>query len=176
MGPTPQDQVAGWTEPPAKRRVPAGGLPWDGTHRLQRELVAGPGRIHTLFVREHNVVCDELRAHYKGWSDDHVFNTARLIVSALIAKIHTTEWSPAILAPKPIEHGLKPNWYGPPSSDWLTRLGGWLMDVHASAGIPATTPDHHGVPFSLTEDFVTVYRMHPLIPDHYRFTDHQTGE
>ena len=30
-------------------------------------------------------------------------------------------------------------------------------------------PDHHGVPYSLTEDFVTVYRMHPLIPDDYRF-------
>ena len=67
-------------------------------------------------------------------------------------------------------------WNGPPSSDWLTRLGTWLVDVHASVGIPATTPDHHGVPFSLTEDFVTVYRMHPLIPDDYRFADHQTGE
>ena len=30
-------------------------------------------------------------------------------------------------------------------------------------------PDHHGVPYSLTEDFVTVYRLHPLIPDDYRF-------
>ena len=50
------------------------------------------------------------------------------------------------------------------------------MDVHASVGIPATKPDHHGVPFSLTEDFVTVYRLHPLIPDDYRFADHQTGE
>ena len=34
-------------------------------------------------------------------------------------------------------------------------------------------PDHHGVPYSLTEDFVTVYRMHPLIPDDYRFVDHR---
>ena len=37
-------------------------------------------------------------------------------------------------------------------------------------------PDHHGAPYSLTEDFVTVYRLHPLIPDDYRFVDHQTGE
>ena len=58
----------------------------------------GLSAMHTLFVREHNVICDELRAHYSGWSDDRVFNTARLIVAALIAKIHTVEWTPAILA------------------------------------------------------------------------------
>ena len=37
-------------------------------------------------------------------------------------------------------------------------------------------PDHHGAPYSLTEDFVTVYRLHPLLPDDYRFVDHQTGD
>ena len=136
----------------------------------------GLGALHALFAREHNVVCDELRAHYKGWSDDRVFNTARLIVSALIAKIHLVEWSPAILARGPTDFGLKAVWNGPPSNDWLTKLGVWLMDVHAGVGIPATTPDHNGVPFSLTEDFVAVYQMHPLIPDDYRFVDHTTGE
>ncbi|CAN5652083.1 hypothetical protein BH09ACT7_BH09ACT7_19270 [soil metagenome] len=135
----------------------------------------GLSALHTVFAREHNVVCDELRAHYRGWSDDRVFNTARLVISALIAKIHTVEWTPAILATQPIDLGLKANWNGPPSNDWLTKLGIWLMDVHASVGIPATKPDHHGVPFSLTEDFVTVYRLHPLIPDEYRFTDHRSG-
>jgi hypothetical protein len=136
----------------------------------------GLSALHTLFAREHNTVCDELRAHYKGWSDDRVFNTARLIVSALIAKIHTVEWTPAILATEPIDLGLKANWNGPPSNDWITKLGIWLMDTHASVGIPKTKPDHHGVPFSLTEDFVTVYRLHPLIPDEYRFASHQNGE
>jgi len=136
----------------------------------------GLSGLHTLFAREHNVLCDELRAHYKGWSDERVFQTARLIVSALIAKIHTVEWTPTILGTGPIDLGLKANWSGPPSDDWLTRLGIWLMDVHANVGIPATTPDHHGVPYSLTEDFVTVYRLHPLIPDDYRLVDHRTGE
>ena len=37
-------------------------------------------------------------------------------------------------------------------------------------------PDHHGAPYSLTEDFVTVYRLHPLLPDDYCFYDHRTGE
>lgn len=134
----------------------------------------GLSGLHTLFAREHNHVCDELRGRYSGWSDDRVFETARLIVSALIAKIHTVEWTPAILGTDPIDLGLKANWNGPPSGDWLTKLGIWLMDVHASVGIPETKPDHHGVPYSLTEDFVTVYRLHPLIPDDYRLLDHRT--
>ena len=54
------------------------------------------------------------------WSDDQVYNTARLIVSALIAKIHTVEWTPAILATKAIDIGLNGNWSGP--KDWMTKL------------------------------------------------------
>jgi Animal haem peroxidase/Catalase len=135
----------------------------------------GLSGLHTLFAREHNLLCDELRAHYRRWDDDRVYNTARLVVSALIAKIHTVEWTPAILATEAIDLALRNNWYGPPARDWLTRLGMWLLDTHAMTGIPGTMPDHHGVPFSLTEDFVTVYRMHPLLPDSYIFRDHRTG-
>jgi hypothetical protein len=36
-------------------------------------------------------------------------------------------------------------------------------------GIPGSATDHHGVPYSLTEEFVAVYRMHPLIPDEFVF-------
>ena len=135
----------------------------------------GLASMHTLFAREHNAVCDELRAHYRTWSDERVYQTARLVIAALIAKIHTVEWTPAILATEAIDLGLKANWNGPPSNDWLTRLGLWLVDQHASVGIPRTTPDHHGTPYSLTEDFVTVYRLHPLIPDTYQFRDHTDG-
>jgi Animal haem peroxidase/Catalase len=131
--------------------------------------------LHTLFAREHNLLCDELRIHYRNWSDERVYQTARLIVSALIAKIHTIEWTPAILGTEAIDIGMNMNWSGPPAQDWLTRLGIWLIDNHASVGIPKTMPDHNGVPYSLTEDFVTVYRMHPLLPDDYRFVDHRTG-
>jgi hypothetical protein len=136
----------------------------------------GLSGLHTLFAREHNLLCDELRAHYRSWDDERVYQTARLIVSALIAKIHTVEWTPAILATETIDLALRSNWYGPPARDWLTRLGMWLLDAHALTGIPTTVPDHFGVPFSLTEDFVTVYRMHPLLPDSYLFRDHRTGE
>ena len=135
----------------------------------------GLSSLHTLFAREHNLLCDELRIHYRNWSDERIYQTARLIVSALIAKIHTIEWTPAILGTEVIDIGMNMNWSGPPAYDWLTRLGIWLIDNHASVGIPKTMPDHNGVPYSLTEDFVTVYRMHPLLPDDYRFVDHRTG-
>ena len=36
-------------------------------------------------------------------------------------------------------------------------------------GIPGSPTNHHGVPYSLTEEFVAVYRMHPLIPDDFAF-------
>jgi hypothetical protein len=70
---------------------------------------------------------------------------------------------------------MKTNWYGPPSGDWLTRLGIWLTNTHGLQGIPKTLPDHHSAPYSLTEEFATVYRMHPLLPDDYIFYDYATG-
>ena len=36
-------------------------------------------------------------------------------------------------------------------------------------GIPGSPTALHGVPYQLTEEFVAVYRMHPLIPDEFSF-------
>lgn len=135
----------------------------------------GLSAMHTLFAREHNLLVGELQRAYPHWDDERVYQTARLVVSALIAKIHTIEWTPAILGTEALDIGMKTNWYGPPSGDWLTRLGIWLTDAHALKGIPKTMPDHHTAPYALTEEFATVYRMHPLIPDDYIFYDYDTG-
>jgi len=130
----------------------------------------GLSLMHTLFAREHNVISKELQHAYPGWPDERVYQTARLIVAALIAKIHTVEWTPAILASKPVAAALRANWFGAPK-DWVAQLGIWLFEAHALKGIPETRPEHHGAPFSLTEEFVAVYRLHPLIPDDYAFFD-----
>ena len=129
----------------------------------------GLSSMHTLFAREHNLLCDELHARHPAWDADRIYHTARLIVAALIAKIHTVEWTPAILRTDTLYKGMNINWSGVPADDWLSRIGVWLTDVHALHGIPGSTPDHHAAPFSLTEDFVAVYRMHPLIPDSFTF-------
>ncbi|MGW7068276.1 peroxidase family protein [Streptomyces sp. NPDC054855] len=135
----------------------------------------GLSAMHTLFAREHNAVCAALRREYPAMSEDSVYHTARLVVSALIAKIHTVEWTPAILATEAIDLGLHTNWEGPPNN-WLNKLGLWLLESHSLTGIPKTLPDHHAAPYSLTEDFVTVYRMHPLIPDDYVMREHHFGQ
>ena len=53
--------------------------------------------MHTLFAREHNAICDMLKGHHPTWDDEQLFLKARLINAALIAKIHTVEWTPGIL-------------------------------------------------------------------------------
>jgi hypothetical protein len=133
----------------------------------------GLSLMHTLFAREHNAICKALRAAYEQWDDQRVYQTSRLIVSALIAKIHTVEWTPAILANKAVREGVLSNWFGP--TDRFTRAGLWLFDAHSLKSIRQTLPNHYGVPFSMTEEFVSVYRMHPLIPDDYDFFDHKSG-
>ena len=42
-------------------------------------------------------------------------------------------------------------------------------------GMPLSEADHHGAPYSLTEEFNAVYRLHPLIPDRVQFLDARSG-
>lgn len=126
--------------------LPSGpnGIPLSG---FNESWWMGLSAMHTLFAREHNAVCDALRAEYPSMSEERIYHTARLVVSALIAKIHTVEWTPAILATKAIDIGLKTNWQGPPKN-WLNQLGLWLFEAHSLTGIPKTLPDHHTAPYS----------------------------
>jgi hypothetical protein len=72
----------------------------------------GLSLMHTLFTLEHNAICDRLAVEYPAWSDDDVFDRARLINAALMAKIHTVEWTPAIVAHPTIKFGMRANWWG----------------------------------------------------------------
>ena len=49
---------------------------------------------------------------YKDVADDELFEAARLVVSAEIAKIHTTEWTPQLLYDEPLYLGMNANWHG----------------------------------------------------------------
>jgi hypothetical protein len=42
-----------------------------------------------------------------------------------------------------------------------------VVDDEALGGIPGGQKAHYGVPYSLTEEFVSVYRMHSLVPDDF---------
>lgn len=45
----------------------------------------------------------------------------------------------------------------------------------AIAGIPGSATEMHGAAYALTEEFVSVYRLHPLLPDTMDFYDVQSG-
>jgi len=122
----------------------------------------------TLFTLEHNAICDRLRAEYPTWSDDDIFERARIINAALTAKIHTVEWTPAIISHPTSQYALRANWWGL-EMEQLNRLFGRLSSSEVISGIPGSETDHYGVPYCLTEEFTIVYRMHPLIPDDYSF-------
>ena len=193
---------------------------------------------HTVFAREHNRFVDVFRARaaatpdadsglrnparpndvirYKDVTADELFETARLVVSAEIAKIHTTEWTPQLLYAEPLYKGMNANWHGlfhdkddvKIALDHITvnnfgtsteakKAGQWYSVFASGAGIfglgshvysddaifagfdPKKTDlwslenpehvnggvNHFGSPFNFPEEFVTVYRLHPLVPD-----------
>jgi len=125
----------------------------------------GLSLLHGLFALEHNAVCDELKKHNPLWDDERLFQQARLVVSALLAKIHTTEWSCAILPREVLSTGLKATWHGRFSR--FQNAFPKLAENDVFSGVPGSPTDHFAAPYSLTEEFVSVYRMHPLVPDHF---------
>src|SRR5580658_9538888 len=179
---------------------------------------------HNLFAREHNSFVDEFRAeaakspnadsglrnpsdpkriiHNKDVTPDELFEVARLVVAAEIAKIHTTEWTPQLLYDEPLYKGMNANWNGllgtgdPEVSKALANLivrnfgkskdvettNQWYSILASGPGIfgmGSKIPhfdltkaadvnggvNHFGSPFNFPEEFVTVYRLHALIPD-----------
>ena len=93
---------------------------------------------HNVFAREHNAFVDAFRNHpddadtglrdpanpdkkivyrrYKDVKDPaasrELFEIARLVVSAEIAKIHTIEWTTQLLYNEPLYRGMNANWSG----------------------------------------------------------------
>jgi hypothetical protein len=126
----------------------------------------GLGMLHRLFTLEHNRICRELKTRKPKWGDEELFQCGRLINAALIAKIHTVEWTPAMLNRSTTRWSLAASWYGllgRPIPLALRRL----VRSEELFGILSTKVDHFGVPYSLTEEFSAVYRMHPLIADRW---------
>jgi hypothetical protein len=180
--------------------------------------------LHNLFAREHNSFVAEFERlaaqtpdadcglrdpakpkqviRYQDVTPGVLFEVARLVVAAEIAKIHTTEWTPQLLYDEPLYKGMNANWNGllgagggevstvlndivvsnfGKSRD-VTQASQWYS-VFASGpgifGLGSKVPgydisdpnytnggvNHFGSPFNFPEEFVSVYRLHPLVPD-----------
>jgi hypothetical protein len=189
---------------------------------------------HNLFAREHNAFVEAFQKQpgdadsglrhpakpgqiirYKDVTDGELFEIARLVVSAEIAKIHTTEWTTQLLYGEPLYKGMNANWHGlmredsdvsdavkevvrrlddsddPRKSNGLYAalaggpgIFGLGNRVYEEQGVLSlllfdkkdvwslTRPEHvnggvkhFGSPFNFPEEFITVYRLHPLLPD-----------
>ncbi|HXW23432.1 MAG TPA: peroxidase family protein [Xanthobacteraceae bacterium] len=167
---------------------------------------------HNLFVREHNIIVDAFRDKqrtepnadsklrnparpeqpiaYAQLSNDELFEIARLIVAAEIAKIHTIEWTTQLLYDEPLYAGMNGNWSGvfrkqPLLSDVTRKLvevlgsaptskeADQLYSAFAAGSGIVRLPgaNHFGSPFNFPEEFPSVYRLHPLVPDLLEFRD-----
>jgi hypothetical protein len=137
---------------------------------FQRNWWVGLTMLHTLFIKEHNAICDRLKTSYPQWDDNRLFNVARLVNAAVMAKIHTVEWTPAILPNEGLNMALNANWFG-----ILTNLCWYGKDRETLSEIKVENPElggvvgnpinNHGQPYGLTEEFVEVYRLHSLLPE-----------
>ncbi|MCZ6788488.1 MAG: peroxidase, partial [Chloroflexi bacterium] len=126
----------------------------------------GLSLLHTLFTLEHNAICDGLKREYPSWNDERLFHHARLINAALIAKIHSIEWTPGILAHPAVQVGMGANWWGL-FGRWVRTNVGRIGSSEILSGIPGSRADHHSGIYAMTEEFTSVYRLHPLIPDEF---------
>jgi hypothetical protein len=197
----------------------------------------GTSFYHNVFAREHNAFVDEFRKQavrtpdgdsglrnpanpddvirYRDVTPNELFEVARLVVAAEIAKIHTIEWTTQLLYNEPLNRGMNANWQGvfekqevvaealrevvrrleatndpkKANSLYAALAGGpgivglgnrvykgvplvglidpgrqdrWSLknDDHINGGV-----NHFGSPFNFPEEFITVYRLHPLLPD-----------
>jgi hypothetical protein len=193
---------------------------------------------HNVFAREHNAIVDAFREMqqqqpgtdsglrnpdkpsqvitYGQINADELFEIARLIVAAEIAKIHTIEWTTQLLYDEPLHIAMNANWSGlfadQPLASQITaglverlaqsgraqeanQLYSALAAGSGIVGIGATKPrpdflpkmltwdawslendddinggvNHFGSPFNFPEEFVSVYRLHPMVPDLLEF-------
>jgi hypothetical protein len=201
---------------------------------------------HTIFAREHNLFVDAFRqetaaapdadsglrdparpdrvVRYREVSADELFEVARLVVAAEIAKIHTLEWTPQLLYNEPLRLALRANWSGLLAGHELVQAAlatvlrslarsedakkatAWYSAFASGPGIfglgnhryagggRLARPDparrdlwslaneddvnggtnHFGSPFNFPEEFVTVYRLHPMVPDLLEYREWDT--
>ena len=142
---------------------------------FRRNWWVGLSMLHALFVHEHNTICEMLLAAHPEWKDDddRLFNVARLINAAVMAKIHSVEWTPAILPNPNLDVGLNVNWYG--LATFFLHKGKKrktlsLINIRNPevGGIVGNPVNKHNRAFGLSEEFVEVYRLHSMLPETLR--------
>ena len=134
----------------------------------------GLSLLHALFALEHNAICDELKKHNPLWDDERLFQQARLVNAALLAKIHTVEWSTSILPNQVASTGLRANWFGllGEAAEHLPRARGQRHPARhprfADRPSRHAVLAHRGVRVGLPHAHADAGRLHVLLGGHRR--------
>lgn len=105
---------------------------------------------HHLWAHEHNYIVDQLAERYPEMTQDELYGTARLIVAAEIAKVHTVEWTAQMTS-------------DPVSAEFVRRI--WDERV----GDPkAYRPDRA---YAVSEEFLASYVLHEIVPPVFSIVD-----
>ncbi|XP_048615415.1 alpha-dioxygenase 1 isoform X2 [Brassica napus] len=135
-----------------------------------RNSWVGVSALQALFIKEHNAVCDVLKKEYDDLEDEDLYRHARLVTSAVIAKIHTIDWTVELLKTDTLLAGMRTNWYGILGKKFKDSFGHVGSSILGGI-VGMKKPQNHGVPYSITEEFTSVYRMHSLLPDQLELRD-----
>ncbi|MCC7383757.1 MAG: hypothetical protein IT384_18090 [Deltaproteobacteria bacterium] len=158
-----------------KLYLPNGMLPIDPlTGRemsgMTRNWWTGPQLFQTLFARHHNFVCDQLAKAYPNLSSDEIYGKAKLVIGMVKVRIHTAEWTPAVLPEKAVVQGLNTNVYGLPQTlmkpvEDRNMYRGWRSD-HPLFGLVGGRADDEGSRYNgEPEQFAVAYQLHEAMPE-----------
>lgn len=103
--------------------------------------------LHTIFFREHNRVCDELKGFFPHRNDEWLYHQARKIVGAEMQAIVYHEFHPAVTGRRlPKYNGYRPGADPRVSNEFSTvayRVGHTMINSHLTSivnGIPTRVP------------------------------------
>lgn len=118
------------------------GVPLDQQMAIGQEvfgLLPGLGLYATLWLREHNRVCDILKAEHPTWDDEQLFQTTRLIIIGETIRIVIEEY--------------------------VQQLSGYLLQLKFDPTLLFNSPFQYGNRIAL--EFSQLYHWHPLMPDSF---------
>ncbi len=107
----PWNTLSGEFESPLDPQAPEMAMPLP---HVTRWFVAGDVRanenpsltgMHTLFIREHNRLCDELKIEHPDWGDEQLYQHARKLVGGQMQAIVYEEWLPVMGMKLPTYNG-----------------------------------------------------------------------
>ncbi|CAL5032150.1 unnamed protein product [Urochloa decumbens] len=74
-----------------------------------RNSWVGVSILQALFIKEHNAVCDAIKEEHPNLSDEELYRYAKLVTSAVIAKVHTIDWTVELLKTKTLRAAMRIN-------------------------------------------------------------------